>query len=181
MLRKLAFVLLLAANCAEADERVLLLDDFDGGEKLSLRWTAIGSIGVQRVAAPAKVSVSGVGGMLSKCDAKANSKFLVNQRFKRPKYEDFDKIRFRIQVENASTDRPIAFEFQVFSQERRSALWRKFTVSSDEWQLVELPLEFFRFTTGASLDWREVSRFGDSFPSAVLRDAGRYRASRDFG
>ena len=181
MLRRLAFIFFLVVHFAVAEERVLLLDDFDGSEKLSQRWTAIGSIGVGRVKAPANAPVSGVEGMLSSCAAEADSKFLVNQRFKRPKYEEFDKIRFRIRVEEATRDQPVAFEFQCFSQERRAALWRKFTISDDGWQVVELPMEFFRYTAGASLGWPEVSRFGFHFRQrcSVMIDGIELVASSD--
>ena len=148
---------------AHAEDRVLLLEDFEDG-KLSQRWTALGKIAVERIDHSNEPDDSQ--GMVARCEAKRNSKFIVNQDFQRPPYEEFDTIRFRIQASDANEDRPLAFEFQAFSVDRRAALWRKFTVDSNQWKTIELPMQHFRYTKGATLDWVEVSRFGVHFREA---------------
>ena len=149
-----------------AEETVVTLEDFDGAEKLSRRWTAVGDIGVERKLVAEDVELSGVGGHVVLCKVAGGATLVVKDGFPRPDYEKFDKIRFRICAEVASKEKPIAFEFRAFSTSRRASLWRKFSVQSNEWQVVELPMEFFRYSSGANLGWDEVSRFGVRFRNA---------------
>lgn len=149
-----------------AEETVATLEDFDGAVKLSRRWTAVGDIGVERKRVEDDVPLAGVAGHVVRCTVARGATLAVKDGFPRPDYEKFDKIRFRIRAEDASRENPSAFEFRAFSAARRASLWRKFSVQSNEWQVIDLPMEFFRYSSGANLGWDEVSRFGVRFRNA---------------
>jgi len=156
---------LLFPSSVLAEESVLLIEDFDGETKLSNRWTAAGEIQVARVnyEPNAPDEINGAEGRVAECKASPRSLFLAKRGLRRPPFEHFDQIRFRIQVSEASAESPVTFEFQVRSEQRPATLWRKFVVDKDTWQVVTLPMQHFRYSSGSSLDWTEVSRIGVVF------------------
>jgi hypothetical protein len=157
----------ISASQAFAQRNAVTLDDFDGAEKLSQRWVAVGDIKLARVDVPAGVKHEGVRGMMVRAEAKAQAKFAAAPSFARPDYEKAQSIRFRAKADEVSAEKPLTLEFQVYSDQRRAWFWRKVTLDKPDWQTVELPLRYFRYSPGAALDWKETHRFAIHF-----RDAG---------
>ena len=54
-------------------------------------------------------------------------------------------------------------EFRVYSKQRRAYFWRKVEFTDNQWRSVELPLRFFRSSSGAAVAWSEVHRLGIAF------------------
>ena len=157
--------LLLLASTSLGEDSVLLIENFDGKTKLSNRWTAAGEIQVARVDYESNegIEIDGADGKVAECQASPRSLFLMKRGIRRPPFERFDQVRFRIQVRDATPESPVTFEFQVRSEQRPATLWRKFVVDDGGWQIVTLPMQHFRYSTGSSLDWTEVSRMGVVF------------------
>lgn len=145
------------------------LEDFDGPFRLGQRWTAIGDITVERVNVPKPAAdvTPGLAGKLVRCRASSGSAFVVSEDFPGPGWLKADAVRFHIRVPDQKSSDSTTMEFRVYSRDRRASLWRKFQVRSNEWQVIELPLHFFRYSTGASVGWSEVKRFGFQFRDAV--------------
>lgn len=172
-LLQLFFVsLCIASGASHGEEIALILEDFDGKARLQSNWQATGTIEVQRNAAPKPQPTQGVEGQLITCRAEGPSRITTKTR-QRPNFENFDTIQLRIQVENASADAPKSFEFQAHSPTRSASLWRKFVVSQPNWQIIRLPMQHFRYSAGARLEWEEVSNFGIAF-----RDQGTVHLDR---
>ena len=140
-----------------------IIDDFDGATKLSERWSAFGRITVERVPVPGDVKLDGVAGMMIRCEAEPRSALVASKTMTRPAFEQFDTIRFRIQVANATERSPVDFECRVHCADRNASLWRRWSVSNSQWQTINLPMQFFRFSQGANVQWEEAARFGIFF------------------
>lgn len=163
----LSLVFLMSAARVFAQGAAVTLDDFDGAQKLSQRWVAIGNIKLARIDVPPGVVHEGVRGKMVRAEASAQSKFAAGPSFARPDYEKAQAIRFRAKAESASAEKPLVLEFQVFSGARRAWFWRKVTLNKPDWQTVELPLRYFRYSPGAALDWKEAHRFAIHFRDAA--------------
>lgn len=144
----------------------VLLENFDGPAPLGERWTALGQIQVQRADVPGDVNLPGVAGKCIRCSAQAGAKLAVKPDFPRPKYETAQALRLRCDAAGVTEKEPLVVEFQVFSSQRRAWYWSKFTFDKPGWQTVELPLRYFRQSTGAALDWGEAYRLAVHFRNA---------------
>ena len=167
-LRLFALCALCSCRYAFAEEQTSTLANFDGVSQLNDRWTATGSVRLHRENAPSPKPIQGVAGQWLTCEVEGPARIKTRNR-RRPAFEKFDTIQLRIKAENASAQNPKSFEFQFHSHERRAVLWRKFSVTKPGWQLVALPMQHFRYSPGASLEWEEVSQFGIAF-----RNPGRF-------
>ena len=160
----LVVALIFAARGSAAE--LITLDDFDGAAKLSAGWTAAGKISVSRLAVPPNVRHEGVQDKFILAKAGKSARLLVKPGFPRPAYEKASAIRLRAKADGVSAEKPLVFEFQVFSSKRPAWLWRKVTIDREGWQTLELPLRYFRHSPGAALDWEEAHRMVFSFRNA---------------
>ena len=158
------FLLLIVRSAAQDDP--VTIENFDGQQRLSDRWAALGKIQVRRVDVPDGTSHPGVHGRMVTATAEANGKLAVRPDFPRPAWSTAKRIQLRLRAADVSADEPLVVEFQVFSSQRRAWFWRKITLDSSDWETVELPLRYFRQSPGAVLDWHEPHRFAIHFRNA---------------
>ncbi len=161
-------VALLLGSCPLSAERIQVLEDFEGDERLGTRWTAHGDIRVSRSTDKEAVADPvGGGNRFVTCQTGSGSTLATQSTVPRSEWERFDKLRFRIQIEEASSENPVTLEFRAFSRERSASFWRKITIRDPDWNQIDVPLQFCRYSPGASLTWNEIHRFGFRFRAAA--------------
>lgn len=163
-------VVFLLGSCQLSADRFHVLEDFESDEQLAARWAAHGDIRVSRSAtAAAPNSVTGSNRFVT-CHAGSGSSLATQSTLPRHEWERFDKLRFRVQIDQATSENPVTLEFRAFSYQRSAWFWRKISIRDPNWKTIDVPLQYCRHSPGANLKWDEIHRFGFRFrDSATVR------------
>lgn len=143
----------------ELNEQTALFDDFDT-VGIGERWTLIGQDATaSRSDAPAQAPLDGISGKILNVKFVPGSILAMKQEIAWPVLETPSAIRFRVRALQAAEDDPERLEIQVYSRERRAWRWHKVVLTNTDWQMLELPLRWFRHSGKSHVDWSEAQRF----------------------
>ena len=149
------------AACSVAEDRVLF--DFEK-KRLSVDWSAVGKIRVNRVPIPAAKEVKGNRpsgkGIIVETEGRGGV-FCKSGRVPGD-WSKFSELSFwvhRSEKDAKQTPKSV-LEIQIYEAGAKAKFWRRITVSHTGWKRVSVPLRWFRWGPKRVPSWDRADRFG---------------------
>ena len=156
--------LALAVGQARAD----LVAGFDTGADLQ-RWSAQGSITVQRTEGPPgpqQAGPTGPAGSAARIDTAGNSGLFIKAGQLPPDLSDFDTLRFWVHRDPGAAA-PSTIEVRFYEANGTAWFWRKVVLDQPGWTEVMVPFKWTRWSPTRIPRWEKVNRLGIFFRDAA--------------
>ncbi len=149
---------------AQAD----VLAGFETGADLQ-RWSASGSIRVQRIDAPAAPETAGdegPAGSAARVETAGQSGLFIKAGELPADLSMFDTLRFWVHRDPAAVS-PSTIEVRFYEADGGAWFWRKVVLNQKGWTEVTVPLKWVRWSSSRIPRWEKVNRLGIFFRDAA--------------